>query len=121
MAVRSETSQEVVVPSFQSTRYFKFFFMHRTMVPTANLVAQSPPSSLEFLALLIAVVEASHLCRHPDAYGAGPSSGLLHLTASGSLLVPRCSRSILSLRIRAGARGQGGSNLVPSDNLMTKN
>jgi hypothetical protein len=57
-----------------------------------------PIATLEFLALLIGLVEASHLRRLLDAYGAGPSSGLLHLAVSGSLLVPLCSRSILSLR-----------------------
>ena len=56
-----------------------------------------PVVTLELLTLLVALVEASHLRRHLDAYGAG----LLHLAVGDSLLVPLCSRSILSLRIRA--------------------
>ena len=63
-----------------------------------------PVVTLELLTLLVALVEASHLRRHLDAYGAGTSSGLLHLAVGDSLLVPLCSRSILSLRIRAEVR-----------------
>ena len=37
-----------------------------------------PAVTLEFLTLLVALVEASHLRRHLGAYGAGTSSGLLH-------------------------------------------
>ena len=53
MTMWSETLQEIVVPSFQSTRYVKFFFMHRLMVPKVSFVSQpSPSSSLHSWSLL---------------------------------------------------------------------
>jgi hypothetical protein len=76
--VWSEALQEIVVP--------------RTTVPI-NTIRQillyapydgpgsqfrCPIATLEFLALLIGLVEVSHLRRPLGAYGAGPSSGLLH-------------------------------------------
>jgi hypothetical protein len=72
-----------------------------------------PIVTLEFLVLPIGLVEASHLRKLSGAYGAGPSSALLHLAVSGSLLVPLCSGSILSLRIRADPR-RGQTSFLPS-------